>query len=271
MVAKIVEHSFVIYGRMSTFVFLTLLFFCVVIISPSVSGATLNDNSYLSDLAIEGMDLTPGFRKTTLFYQVEIPDESTQLNIIAVPEDERAQVEITGNEVLRAGRNTIDIAVIAQDGTRTHYEIAAFRAGVIDTGDAMLRQLSILDYALTPQFREDILEYFIEVDYSVDALEIVAVPNNPDSQVAITGNEDFQVGENKVTIAVVSKNGDTQSTYSITVNKFEEIEVSWYQSGIARWPLIIYAPWAAIALGAIAVLGYVIVRSSKRSGTECDV
>jgi len=270
MAAKNVEHSFVVHRRLSTFLCLTSFVICAFVFLSPAQIIALGDNSYLSELSVEDMDLYPAFRKTTLAYQVEVPESTTQLEIVALPEDERAQVEIVGNEDLRAGRNAIQIIVTAEDESTTSYELVVLKAGAVEAIDVTLRLLSIPDYMLTPQFRNDLFEYSIQVSHDVDSLEIIAIPNNPNSTISIEGNTDLKAGENQISITVVSENGDVKETYFIQVHKSEEPDLSGYQRDVRNQTIISYAPWAGGVLVAIALMAIIALRIKKKSGKEAE-
>lgn len=76
-------------------------------------------NANLENLAIENVTLNPEFDKDITEYKVEISSIEEKLNILAIPQIEGAQVQITGNENLQFGENIIKITVIAKDGITT--------------------------------------------------------------------------------------------------------------------------------------------------------
>lgn len=68
-------------------------------------------NSNLEMLAIENVMITPLFDNSITNYEAEIGKDEAKLNIFAVPENEKATVQIYGNENLKAGNNLIRIVV----------------------------------------------------------------------------------------------------------------------------------------------------------------
>ena len=70
----------------------------------------------METLAVEYFDLTPEFDKNITNYSSEVSDEVNKLNILAIPSDESAKVQIAGNENLKVGDNQITIRVTARDG-----------------------------------------------------------------------------------------------------------------------------------------------------------
>lgn len=87
-------------------------------------------NTNLETLAIENMLLYPPFDNNVTSYNLEVPNEITDLNILAIPEIENAKVEVNGGKKLREGNNEIKIIVTAQDGKKQKvFNINAYRRG----------------------------------------------------------------------------------------------------------------------------------------------
>ena len=98
------------------------------VINVTKTGNVENANADLEILAVEYFDLIPEFDKNTTNYYVEVSNEVDKLNILAVPSDESAKVEISGNENLKIGDNRIVVSVTAKNGVTTKlYNINAHR------------------------------------------------------------------------------------------------------------------------------------------------
>ena len=65
----------------------------------------------LSELKIEGLTLSPEFKKNVYEYNTKLEDDKESLEIIATQITEGSKVDITGNENLKDGENTITIIV----------------------------------------------------------------------------------------------------------------------------------------------------------------
>lgn len=76
-------------------------------------------NADLESIEIEDYTLTPAFSSSIYNYNLDIDKKITSLNIIATPQNEKAKVEIDGNEKLQEGKNTVKITVTAEDNTTT--------------------------------------------------------------------------------------------------------------------------------------------------------
>lgn len=85
-------------------------------------------NTNLETLAIQDVLLTPPFNSNTTYYQTEIPYETEKLNILAIPENEKANVKIEGKENLKVGDNIIKINITAENGfTKKTFQINVHR------------------------------------------------------------------------------------------------------------------------------------------------
>ena len=85
-------------------------------------------NTNLETLAIENVLLNPPFDNTITHYNIEVSNSTTQLNILAVPENENASTSISGNNDLKEGNNQIVVSVIASNGfTKKDFIINAYK------------------------------------------------------------------------------------------------------------------------------------------------
>lgn len=98
------------------------------IINVTKTNDFKNSSADLEILAVEYFKLTPEFDKNVTNYFVEVSNKVDKLNIFAVPVDEDAKNNISGNENLKVGNNKIVISVTARDGvTEKKYYINAYR------------------------------------------------------------------------------------------------------------------------------------------------
>lgn len=88
-------------------------------------------NTNLEALAIEDAFLNPAFDNTITQYTTEISNTITNLNMIAVPENEKATVTITGSTDLKEGNNKVTISVIAANGiTKRNYVVNVYKRNI---------------------------------------------------------------------------------------------------------------------------------------------
>ncbi|MCI8832586.1 MAG: cadherin-like beta sandwich domain-containing protein [Clostridia bacterium] len=85
-------------------------------------------NANLEILAVREGSLNPEFNYNITDYKIEIPNETTKIEILAIPQSEKAKVSILGNNEMKVGNNYIQINVIAEDGiTNKKYELNVYR------------------------------------------------------------------------------------------------------------------------------------------------
>ncbi len=85
-------------------------------------------NTNLETLSIQNVLLNPPFDNSYTNYEIEVPHIMESLNILAIPENEKATVKITGGDNLKEGSNLIKILITAPDGfTKKTYNIKANR------------------------------------------------------------------------------------------------------------------------------------------------
>lgn len=85
-------------------------------------------NTNLENIAIEYAILSPEFNEQITRYNTQVANEINQLNILAIPENEKGKVEILGNNNLNEGNNKIEIKVTAPNGfTQRIYEINVYK------------------------------------------------------------------------------------------------------------------------------------------------
>lgn len=85
-------------------------------------------NTNLEILAVENILLNPPFDTNITHYSIEISNNIESLNILAIPQNENATVEIIGKDNLKEGNNIINIIVTAQNGfSKRIYEISCYK------------------------------------------------------------------------------------------------------------------------------------------------
>ena len=175
-----------------------------------------SNNKNLSSLSIEPYTLTPEFNPEVTEYTLTVGANVESIDVKAEAEDENATVEITGNDNLLMGDNTIEIKVTAEDETVRTYTINVTK----EEGEQLaLTELSVTGYTLTPEFSGDVYDYTIDIsDTTVTNLDVKAVSNDENTTIEIVGNTDLKVGENIITILVKSEDGNNIVTYQITAN-----------------------------------------------------
>ena len=85
-------------------------------------------NTNLETLAIENVLLYPPFDTNVTHYDVEVSNDTVSLNVLAVPQNESATVNINGKDDLQEGQNQITIMVTAPNGfTKKEYIVNVYK------------------------------------------------------------------------------------------------------------------------------------------------
>ncbi|MDR0978458.1 MAG: cadherin-like beta sandwich domain-containing protein [Lachnospiraceae bacterium] len=89
-----------------------------------------NRNNYLSNITVDGYELTPIFNKTNNTYFMTVKNDVTSVGVKVEKEDNSAVVVISGNKNLIEGQNKILISVTADNGNVRYYRLYVSREGV---------------------------------------------------------------------------------------------------------------------------------------------
>ncbi len=216
----------------------------------------------LSSLTVEQYKLEPDFSPDITEYSLTVGRDVENLVIEAVATDENATVEITGNNGLLLGENTVNIKVTAEDGTVRTYKINVTK---VEQVGLKLSELTIENYVLTPEFSSDIYEYTLNIgDISVTSLNIVANAVDENVNIEIVGNNDLKPGENIITILVSSDEEDITTVYQIVVNIDESFTD---QVVIDNSNMYIYIG-IGIAVLILLIIIIVVVRKRRKAAEE---
>ena len=263
-----------------------------------------SSNANLSNLGIKPNDFT-GFRPNKNSYNVTVPNDVTSVEVYAYKGDEGQSVSGTGKKNLNEGENTFEVKVVSEDRSKTNtYTIVVTReksenseqenntvddANVIDDGQIAneengegevsgltLESLKIIGITdkddvtiepnISPEFSPNIYEYTTTVQFDVNSLKIEAKPTIENTSIEILGNENFQIGENIVTILL--KNNDTgeQQTYQIIVNKTSDAIILENNIKYIKWGIII----AIVVIIVVAIIIAVVNHMRKIRARESE-
>lgn len=223
-----------------------------------------SNNKNLKSLAVDGYEITPEFSSDVTEYNLTVDVTVDALTVNAVAEDENAKVEITGNDNLLIGENTIEIKVTAEDETVRTYKINVTKGEKVGI---QLSELNVEGYTLDPEFSSDIYEYTLNInDTSVTSININAKSNTENAVIEIAGNNGLKLGENLVTILVKSEDEQDIATYQIIVN-IQEKPQEQIIAGIDNNDLYLYG---GIGLGVLVIIIIVIIVIVKRRNKDDD-
>ena len=178
-------------------------------------------NNDLENLIVK--NYTIDFDKEKTNYTIIVNNDITKVEIEATPSESSAKVEITGNEELVVGGNTVVVTVTGTDNTTKTYTINVIRKASDDenqtsTADVYLESLKIENYSLN--FDKKVFNYDLKIDYDLKELKIDAIASDNQATVEINGNENLK-NNSKITISVTSLDGSSQ-VYTINIIKKNE-------------------------------------------------
>lgn len=176
-------------------------------------------NNYLKTLEVNNGVLSPKFKKNISSYTLVVGMDVEDIDVTALPDYEKATVEVMGNTGIKEGLNNITIIVTAEDGTKRVYTINVTKTENLEVTNANLQSITINGVELLPEFNSNTLDYTCTVKEDVTSLDIVALATKDNANVEITGNDNFVSGENFVNILVTAEDGITTKTYVIKVIK----------------------------------------------------
>lgn len=187
----------------------------------------LSTNNNLSSLSANVGTFDIDFNSEETIYTLTVPYTTESVEISGLVEDEYAEVEGLGVYELKEDKTTALITVTAEDGTTKVYTIYIVKEAApalrpivyYYSSNNYLKSLVVDGYEL--EFDKYTNEYKITVKNDVTSLDISALAEDSRSRVEITGNGDFKVGENVVTISVTAENGSVRE-YKLIVDKQEK-------------------------------------------------
>lgn len=125
-----------------------------------------------------------------------------------------SKIAVTSQEVY--GSNS-QLVTVDQLGSST------VTVGALQTAskDATLKSLQVSPGTLTPQFSPEVDTYSVTVGTDVEKLIVTAQCTDENATNVVSGYEDLQMGENRVTCKVTAQDGETIKEYVIVVTKAE--------------------------------------------------
>lgn len=182
-------------------------------------------NSLLKIMRLDKEGITPEFSPDIKEYYFIADMSVNSLNVTAIPENTNATTSITGNQNLKEGLNTILINVTSEDLSSTsQYKINVTKTDNKALANSNLEMLAIENVILEPIFDTNIFNYKANVSNDVEKLNILAIPENIQSTVEITGNEELKIGDNTIYVKVKAPNGYSYKNYEIVVHRRNQEE-----------------------------------------------
>lgn len=193
--------------------------------------AKSSDNTNSLDLKVMRLDkegIVPGFNPNITDYYIIVDENTDNIKVTATPENSGSNVKISGNENLKDGLNKITITV--KNGSESKkYIINVTKTDQKEKANTNLETLAIENYEITPEYKENVTEYNLQISNTEEKLNILAIPENMKAKVEIKNNENLKYGENIIEILVTAQNEITQKVYKLNVYKRNEEEEKEYE------------------------------------------
>lgn len=187
------------------------------------------NNTKLKSLRLDIEGLVPSFEKNINEYYLTVSSDIKNIEVLAIAENPDAKVEVTGNNNLKLGENTINIKINSENNNNSEeYKIYVTRTKDLEEANTNLETLAIENAILTPPFDNNVTKYTTEVSNELEDVNILAIPENEKANVKIMGKDDLKEGNNIITISVIAENGTTKKEYEINVYKRNETEEKEY-------------------------------------------
>ena len=170
--------------------------------------------SRLNNIIINDHTYEPEFGPDTLDYYLET--EEYELDFTFVKKHEGTTVEVTGNDNMAVGENTIVIRTTSEDGA--HHTTYTLHVTRNIRNNNYLSDLWVEDYEITPEFTKEITNYKVSVPYEITGVIIGATAEDRNARVEGTGLKTLIPGPNTATIRVRAEDG-TVREYRITITR----------------------------------------------------
>lgn len=172
-----------------------------------------NKNNLIKELIVNNGKLTSEFDSKINNYNITVPYSEENLDLTVLLDDYSAYYEILNND-LKVGNNIVTIQVTSESGTTNDYILNVERQAYA-TG--LLENLEVKNYKLSKEFNSYLTNYEVLVDNEITSLDLIITPIDKNATYIVEGNEDFQIGENEVTIEVTSSDKTETIIYKLNV------------------------------------------------------
>ena len=203
---------------------------------------TQPDNTTSSDATLKNLGIRPkeydftGFKPGTLEYSVEVPNETSTINVYATSTDSKAEISGVGEKTLKVGTNIFSVKVTSSDKKETKtYKLTITRKEKEEEPEEKtdekeednklkegIKNITVSGFTLSPEFDQEVYEYTLEVKDKKEKLDITTETTSDNIEVEIAGNENLKSGENIITILAHNKKDDTTTTYQIVAKLGEQ-------------------------------------------------
>lgn len=177
-----------------------------------------SSNNYLSNIEVidkNNKNYISVFNKETIKYEINVANDIDTITLKATAEDGATTIKGLGDKKLSVGENSFTISSVSANGVSRNYIINIERA---KNSNTKLKELTVEGYTLVPDFNSDTYSYSLNVDASVDEINIIATAEEKTTNINGSGKKQLKTGLNTFNIDVEAEDGSTK-TYVIVINK----------------------------------------------------
>lgn len=172
----------------------------VKINTPKSSVNTLND------LKVDGVTVS-GFSGSKISYTLK-DNPGSSVSISATPTDSKSTVSGTGNKNLNYGKNTFNVVVTAENGSKKTYTIIINKPDPRSKNN-YLKTLSVDNYDIN--FDKNTTSYTLKLEHNVEKININATVEDSKSKVTGIGEKSLNDYINEFKVVVTAENGSSRT------------------------------------------------------------
>ncbi|MEI7419985.1 MAG: hypothetical protein WCK24_03900, partial [Actinomycetes bacterium] len=164
-----------------------------------VTVPTLSADTSLSGITVDGSPVVDGL--------VSKAHGTTSVDVVATPTSDKASARVTGSTGLHSGSNIVTVIVTAENGTEASQ---TFTVEVGYSSDSSLASILANGYDVSDNGS-------VDFETGTTSITVVAIANDVDATVEVTGNTGLGIGANLVTVKIIAADGSF-TNYSFTAN-----------------------------------------------------
>ena len=170
----------------------------------------------LASLIVNGSTV-PGFSSSKTSYTLK-ETSSKSISISATADDSKASVSGTGTKNLHYGKNTFNVTVTAENGSKKTYTISVTKPDPRSSNN-YLKSLTIDNGTI--DFNKSTLSYLVKLEHNVSEINISAIAEDSRASVSGIGRKTLNDYVNEFKIVVRAENESTK-TYVLKVARQDE-------------------------------------------------
>lgn len=117
-------------------------------------------------------------------------------------------------------------AQIGNEETNLEKQAKEEQGNNTEKNNANLQALRINQEGIIPSFNEQVEDYYLTISNDISEIEVLAIAENPNATVEISGNTNLKNGVNKIQVQVISEDKTQKKTYTIEVTKTTNLELA---------------------------------------------